>query len=216
MTKVKICGISDKKHAIAAIEAGADFIGMVFAESVRRVTPEQAKEIVDAIRQAGTTVKTVGVFVNMPADEVNRIARDCDLDMVQLSGDESWEYCIDIEKPVIKAIHMQAQRDDTDQIAIFGVDHISDNDNVYIILLDTHVEGKYGGTGMSFDWKLAKSISAEYPIIVAGGLEPTNVKKAIEKMKPWGVDVSSGVETDGEKDIAKIKKFIDEAKNETT
>jgi len=216
MTKVKICGISDKKHAIAAIEAGADFIGIVFAQSIRRVTPKQAKEIVDAIRQASTTVKTVGIFANMPADEVNRIARDCDLDMVQLSGDESWEYCIDIEKPVIKAIHMQAQCDDTDQTAIFRVEHISDNDNVYIVLLDTHIEGKYGGTGISFNWKIAKSISTKYPIIVAGGLKPNNVKEAIKKMKPWGVDVSSGVETDGEKDIAKIKKFIDEAKNETT
>jgi phosphoribosylanthranilate isomerase len=213
MTMVKICGISNKEHTIAAIEAGADFIGLVFAQSKRQITTEQAKEIVDAIRKASKTVKTVGVFVNAPADEVNRIANECNLDIVQLSGDEPWGYCIDIEKPVLKAIHVKEQsEDEINQAAVLAIEHISDNDNVYIVLLDTHVEGKYGGTGESFDWKLAKSLSRNYPVMVAGGLTPDNVKQAIEKMNPWGVDVSSGVETDGVKDIAKIKKFIDEAK----
>jgi phosphoribosylanthranilate isomerase len=213
MTMVKICGISNIEHAIAAIEAGADFIGMVFAESKRQVTPEQAKEIVTAVRQTSDTVKTVGVFVNTPADEINRITNECNLDIVQLSGDEPWDYCMDIEKPVLKAMHVKDQsEDEINQEAVLAVEHISDNDNVYIVLLDTHVEGKYGGTGKSFDWKLAKSFSQNYPVMVAGGLNPENVKEAIEKMKPWGVDVSSGVETDGVKDIAKINKFIDEAK----
>jgi len=212
MTKVKICGISDVKHAVAAAEAGADFIGMVFAESRRRVTQQQAKAIVDAVKRANGTVKTVGVFVNTPAQEVNRIAGQCGLDMVQLSGDEPWEYCIDIERPVIKAIHMSSESDSESHEAVFGVEHIADNDNVYIILLDTRIEGRYGGTGETFDWELARSVSRRYPVIVAGGLTPDNVKTAIEKIKPWGVDVSSGIETDGVKDINKIKKFIDEAK----
>ena len=212
MTKVKICGISDAKHAIAAVESGADFIGMVFAESRRRVTPQQAKTIVEVVKKADDTVKTVGVFVNLPAKDVNRIAEQCGLDMVQISGDEPWEYCIDIEKPVIKAIHIGSENDSESHKAVFGIEHTSNNDNVYIILLDTKIEGQYGGTGETFDWELASSVSHQYPIIVAGGLTPDNVKEAIEKIKPWGVDVSSGVETDGVKDINKIKKFIYEAK----
>jgi len=212
MTKVKICGISDRKHAIAAAEAGADFIGMVFAESKRQVTSQQAKEIVNAVKQASNAVKTVGVFVNTPADEINRIARNCGLDIVQLSGNEPWGYCVDIEKPVLKAIHVQGQsEEEINPTTVFEAEHISNN-NVHIVLLDTYVEGRYGGTGKSFDWNLVKSLSRNYPVMVAGGLTPDNVKQAIEKTQPWGVDVSSGVETDGVKDIAKIVKFIDEAK----
>jgi phosphoribosylanthranilate isomerase len=215
MTKVKICGIREVKHAIAAIETGADFIGMVFTDSIRQVTPEQGKEIVSAVKLASTTVKTVGVFVNTPVEEVNRIASKCDLDIVQLSGDESWEYCTDIEKPIVKALHVQNQsEDDITKAVISGIDVVCDN--LYIVLLDTRVEGKYGGTGKSFNWKLAESLSQRYPVIVAGGLTPYNVKEVIGILKPWGVDVSSGVETEGVKDVEKIKKFIDEAKNETT
>lgn len=211
MTKVKICGISKKEHAIAAAEAGADFIGMVFAESKRRVTPSQAKDIAEAVKQASNRVQTVGVFVNTPADEVNHIVAECNLDIVQLSGDESWQYCEDIGKPVIKVFHMQNKsQDDIIQKAIPETDAVVDN--LYIVLLDTQVDGVYGGSGKSFDWDLARSISRRYPIIVAGGLSPDNVRAAIEKMKPWGVDVSSGVETNGRKDTVKIKKFIDEAK----
>jgi len=211
MTRVKICGISDKVHAIAAVEAGADFIGMVFAQSTRRVTLEQARELVDAVKQASNTAKTVGVFVNTPTDEVNRIANECSLDMVQLSGDESWEYCTNIEKPIIKAIHIHDQdEDDITHAAISGIDVVIDN--LYIVLLDTYEEGKYGGTGKSFNWELAQSLSDKYPVIVAGGLTPYNVREAIDNLKPWGVDVSSGVETNGAKDVLKIKKFIDEAK----
>ena len=146
MTKVKICGINNIQHAVAAVKAGADFIGMVFAESRRRVTPLQARAIVGAVKKANATVKTVGVFVNLPAEEVNRIAEQCDLDMVQISGDEPWEYCIDIERPVIKAIHMSSEDDSESRKAVFDIEHISDNDNVYIVLLDTKIEGQYGGT----------------------------------------------------------------------
>ena len=211
MTKVKICGIRDKAQAIAAIEAGADFIGLVFAQSKRQITPSQAKEIVDAAKQANDTIQTVGVFVNAPANEVNRIADDCDLDMVQLSGDESWQYARQIQRPVIKAIRVQKQSEnDIIKTIVSGADTFLDN--AHIALLDTHIESQYGGTGKTFDWGLAQTISAKYPIIVAGGLTPENVRQAIEKMNPWGVDVSSGVETDGVKDVAKIKKFIDEAK----
>jgi phosphoribosylanthranilate isomerase len=211
MTKVKICGIQHKDHAIAAVEAGADLIGMVFAKSKRQVTTEQAKQIVDAVRQMSATIKTVGVFVNTSADEVNRIASACNLDMVQLSGDESWEYCKDIQKTIIKAIHMKNQTDQEMATAIVaGADVLTDN--LYIILLDTHINGQYGGTGVTFDWELAQSISIRYPIFVAGGLNPDNVQEAIKTMKPLGVDVSSGVETNGVKDVAKIRKFISEAK----
>ncbi len=206
MTKVKVCGITEAFYARAAIEAGADLIGVVFAPSVRQVTHEKALEIATAVKKHGLPV--VGVFVNMPAATVNTAASFCGLDWVQLSGDETWEYCQQMEKPVIKAVHVSPKWSEDELLA-----HLKDGQGVLgprspIHLLDTFVEHQYGGTGRVFDWEIARKAAAEFPLIIAGGLHPGNVGQVVAKLKPWGVDVSSGVETGGVKDANKIKAFI--------
>ena len=209
MTRVKICGIKEKAHALAVIEAGGDFIGLVFAPSQRQVTPVQASQIVSTVKSCSNVTGVVGVFVNMPAPEVNMIANSCNLDWVQLSGDEPWEYCHQITKPLIKAVRVrQGQR--PEQICTnlaTGAQMLSSQRHLY--LLDSQVKGKYGGTGITFDWSLARRVAEQFPVIIAGGLTPDNVAQAIELVAPWGVDVSSGVEVGGVKDIVKIRAFIE-------
>jgi phosphoribosylanthranilate isomerase len=207
-TRVKICGIRDKTHALAAVEAGADFIGLVFAPSKRQVTPTQAREIASAVKKSSDATKVVGVFVNAPASQVNEIADFCALDCVQLSGDESWEYCREVVEPVIKAIRI-GQQSPAELYAELSAGGQLLPQQRFIALLDSQVEGKYGGTGESFNWNLAQQVAKRFPVIIAGGLDPENVSRLIERVRPWGVDVSSGVETGGVKDIAKIKAFIE-------
>lgn len=209
MTRVKICGIRDKIHALVAAEAGGDFIGLVFAPSQRQVTPAQAGEIVSAVKKCSQTIAVVGVFVNMPASEVNKIANSCNLDWVQLSGDESWEYCREIKKPVIKVVRLgkgQHPQEISTALAT-GAKVLSNQRHIY--LLDSRIKGKYGGTGVTFDWSQAQQVAKRIPVIIAGGLTPENVAQAIRIVSPWGVDVSSGVEVDGVKDITKIKAFVE-------
>lgn len=206
MTRVKICGITDVSHAQAAAEAGADLIGVVFAPSPRQVSPEKAKEIAAAAKKHGLPV--AGVFVNMPLAMVNKATATCGLDWVQLSGDESWDYCRQIQKPVIKAIHISPGWDEKRLLA-----HLEEGQRLVaphspIYLLDTFVEQKYGGTGKVFAWEIARRAAAKYPVIIAGGLDPENVGRVVAELKPWGVDVSSGVESRGVKDIEKIKAFV--------
>ena len=208
MTRVKICGIRDKTHALAAVEAGADFIGLVFAPSKRQVTPTQACEIASAVKKSSDATKVVGVFVNAPASQVNEIADFCALDCVQLSGDESWEYCREVVEPVIKAIRI-GQQSPAELYAELSAGGQLLPLQRFIALLDSQVEGKYGGTGESFNWNLAQQVAKRFPVIIAGGLDPKNVARLIERVRPWGVDVSSGVETGGVKDIAKIGTFIE-------
>jgi len=212
MTRVKICGIREKAHALAAIEAGADFIGLVFAPSRRQVTPEQAGKIVSAAKSRSDAIDTVGVFVNMPAAEVNAIADSCNLDWVQLSGDESWEYCREISKPVIKAIRIRQGQSPEQILADLATGAKILTPKKYLYLLDSELKGRYGGTGTTFDWNLARQAVEQFPVIIAGGLAPENVAKVIKMVAPWGVDVSSGVETGGVKDIAKIRAFIEAAR----
>ena len=208
MTRIKICGIREEVHALAAVEAGADFIGFVFAPTRRQVSPAKTREIVDTVKKSSSAIKPVGVFVDTPASEVNRIADFCGLDWVQLSGNESWEYCRQIARPIIKAIRIGQQlREEINAELTVGLKTLSPQR--FITLLDSQVEGKYGGTGITFNWRLAQQVAKEFPVIIAGGLNPENVAQAIEIATPWGVDVSSGVETDGTKDIAKIKAFIE-------
>ncbi len=208
MTRVKICGIREEAHALAVIEAGGDFIGLVFAPSQRQVTIDQASRIASAVKKCSDTIAVVGVFVNMPANEVNEITNFCNLDWVQLSGDESWEYCRQITKPLIKAVRIKGgQRPEevcTD--LAFGANALSEQRHVY--LLDSQVKDRYGGTGVTFDWRLAQRVAERFLVIIAGGLTPENVAQAIKMVVPWGVDVSSGVEKAGAKDIAKIRSFI--------
>ncbi len=208
MTRIKICGIREEVHALAAVEAGADFIGFVFAPTRRQVSPAKAREIVDTVKKSSSAIEPVGVFVDTPASEVNRIADFCGLDWVQLSGNESWEYCRQIARPIIKAIRIGQQlREEINAELTVGLKTLSPQR--FITLLDSQVEGKYGGTGITFNWRLAQQVAKEFPVIIAGGLNPENVAQAIEIATPWGVDVSSGVETDGTKDIAKIRAFIE-------
>ncbi|UCD10322.1 MAG: phosphoribosylanthranilate isomerase [Dehalococcoidales bacterium] len=212
MTKVKICGLSEEEHILNAAEAGANFVGMIFAPSKRQVTPEKAIEMVKAVKELDRPPAVVGVFVNTPASEVNHIADECDLDLVQLSGDEDWQYCLKIDKPVIKVIHV-ADSDTVDSIALKieeGFNILQGRDVMY--LLDTKTDDAYGGTGQSFSRHIAAGVASRLPVIIAGGLNPDNVAGVIDEVHPWGVDVSSGVETDGKKDIVKIKNFIGEVK----
>jgi len=211
MTQVKICGIRDKAHALAATEAGSNFIGLVFAPSQRQVTPAQAGEIVSYVKKCSEATVIVGVFVNTPAAEVNRTASSCHLDWVQLSGDESWEYCREVVEPVIKAIRIGQQSPEELYAELSAGSKLLSSQR-FITLLDSHVEGEYGGTGESFNWNLAQHVAKRFPVIIAGGLDPKNVARLIETVRPWGVDVSSGVETNGVKDIAKIKAFIEEVR----
>jgi len=207
-TRIKICGIRDKAHALAAVEAGADFVGLVFAPSQRQVNPAEAHEIASAVKKSSDSTKVVGVFVNAPSSQVNELADFCALDWVQLSGDESWEYCREVVRPVIKAIRIDQQSAEGLYAELSAGNKLLTVQK-FIILLDSRVEGKYGGTGESFNWNLAQEVAKRFPVIIAGGLDPKNVARLIERVAPWGVDVSSGVETGGVKDIAKIKAFIE-------
>jgi phosphoribosylanthranilate isomerase len=208
MTRIKICGIKNEEQAIAAAKAGADFIGLVFAPGPRQVTPETAAKIVAALKKEKPTIEAVGVFVNTDAGEVERIAEDCHLDRIQLSGDEPWEYCRDLDRPIIKA--MRVSRNEPSERILrdieYGMKILNGHD--VMLLLDTKSKEKYGGTGEAFDWDSARPIARRFPVIIAGGLTPANVSRAIKKISPWGVDVSTGVETGGAKDVKKIRKFI--------
>ena len=207
MPRIKICGIKEKSHALGASSAGADFIGLVLAPSPRQVTVAQAQEIVSAIKERSKATETVGVFVNMPTPAVNRIARTCNLDWVQLSGDESWAYCQQITLPLIKAVRIK-EGESTEEINNYlanGTEILSGQK--YLYLLDSQVKGSYGGTGITLDWDLARKLARQFPVILAGGLTSENVAQAIKTVAPWGVDVSSGVELGGVKSIAKIRAF---------
>jgi len=209
MTRVKICGIKQKADALAVIEAGGDFVGLVFAPSQRQVTAVQARQIVNAVKSHSHAIEVVGVFVNMPAPEVNMIASSCNLDWVQLSGDEPWEYCRQITKPLIKAVRIrQGQRPELIGANLATGEQILSSQK-HLYLLDSEVKGRYGGTGITFDWSLARRVAEQFPVIIAGGLNPDNVAQVIEMAAPWGVDVSSGVEVGGAKDIVKIRAFIE-------
>nr|WP_145101367.1 phosphoribosylanthranilate isomerase [Sporomusa sp. KB1] len=193
---IKICGISTLEAALAAREFGADLLGLVFAPSKRRITLEQAQKI---SRQV-SGIKKVGVFVNAPLSEVQSVARECRLDYVQLHGDESPEYCSQVGYPVIKAFRISPE---------FSVTAFTGYQPAWT-LFDSFSVGQQGGTGIAFDWQQAQVLvqQAPRPLLAAGGLTPDNVAEAIQVLKPDGVDVSGGVETNGIKDTAKIERFI--------
>jgi len=199
MVRVKVCGITNLEDALAAARLGADALGFVFAPSPRRVTPKQAREI---IKKLPPLVCAVGVFVNSPAQEILKIKELCGLDRVQLHGDESPNQVDQLGRGVIKALSVGP-----------GGAPAVDSYPSATLLLDTHVPGARGGTGQTFDWNLIKPLSRSRPIILAGGLNPNNVTQAVAGVKPYAVDVSSGVESiPGRKDHDKIASFIKRAK----
>jgi phosphoribosylanthranilate isomerase len=202
MVQVKICGITRLEDAQAAVDAGADALGFVFyPPSPRYVTPEQAAQI---IRTLPPFVTTVGLFVDVALDHVNDMAARCGLDRVQLHGRETPEFCRQLTRPVIKAIRIK-NAESLAQVPDYKV-------SAY--LLDAYVEGVLpGGTGASFCWELAVRAMPYGPVILAGGLTPENVEVAIAQIRPYGVDVSSGVErAPGIKDHQKVREFIAHAK----
>ena len=209
MTRIKICGIKEEEHAVTIAGAGADFIGLMFAESPRQVTPARAGKIVAALKNNKAAIEAVGVFVNARAGTINRIAEKCHLDWVQLSGDEPWGLCREIERPVIKVIRVSRNNRPEQVLRDLEYGNKILGKQKHMFLLDSKARDKYGGSGMKFDWKLAIPIAERFPVIVAGGLTPDNVAEAIKVISPWGVDVSTGVETKGAKDMEKIMKFIE-------
>jgi phosphoribosylanthranilate isomerase len=199
--KVKICGITDVETGIRAAEYGADAIGFVFAESKRKVSVDSAKEIVSHLPK---DVFKVGVFVNETKDEIERIAESVGLTHLQLHGDESAEFCASFSLPVIRAISFQGN-ENLAKYNQFPCDYL---------LLDGP-KGKYqGGNGTAFNWhEVHIGLINRKKVILAGGLSIANVAEAIKIINPFMVDVSSGVETDGRKDLEKINAFIDKAKS---
>lgn len=208
MTYIKICGIRDENHALAAIEAGADFIGLVFAPSKRQLSPAKAREIASAVKKNNDTAKVAGVFVNAPTSRVNELTDFCTLDWVQLSGDESWEYCHELKKAIIKVIHVSSGQKTDEILAAIETGYQLLPEKELICLLDSRVGGAYGGTGQVFNWQLAKEVSVRFPVMIAGGLTPANVGQLVREVQPWGVDVSTGVESNGLKDTSKIRAFV--------
>ncbi len=205
---VKICGIRTPAAALAAADAGADLLGLVFAPSKRQIRIEVAREIVTALRSAprGQDVTVVGVFVDEMPERIAEIAACIGLDWVQLSGHEPPQTAAALDLPSIKALRFDGdpseqawlERDETCEAAP--------------ILVDAHVPGSFGGAGVVADWQAAERLAAARPVLLAGGLTPENVATAIAAVRPWGVDVSSGVESDGVKDLAKIRAFVEAAK----
>ena len=216
LTKIKICGISTATVAKASAEAGADYLGIVFEPHSRRLVElEKAKQLIASFRKFWPMRKPgwVGVFANQPTQEVNHVLDYCDLDLAQLSGQESLEYCRVIVRPVIKVFHIGQNSPDENILRSIKASLKRYKNEGHICMLDTYKQGLLGGTGQIFDWNVAKEISGDFDMILAGGLNPENVRYAVSQVNPWGIDVSSGVETDGQKDAAKIAQFISQARN---
>ena len=203
-TRVKICGITRAEDARMAAQLGADAIGLVFyAPSPRNIGPEQARAIIAAIPPF---VTAVGLFVDPAPGEVESVLRRCPLGLLQFHGDEAPDFCCGFGRPYIKAARVSA---DADLVQYLSRYHAAQG-----WLLDAYHDGLYGGTGEAFDWKLIPRNLAR-PVILSGGLTPDNVGAAVRQVRPWAVDVSSGVEAaKGVKDAAKIAAFISGVRNE--
>ncbi|WP_445293371.1 phosphoribosylanthranilate isomerase [Ectopseudomonas oleovorans] len=198
VVRSKICGITRIEDALAAVEAGADAIGLVFyGKSPRAVSIEQAAAILQALPPF---VTSVGLFVDMPRDQLQQLLQRLPLDLLQFHGDESPADCEGHGRPYIKALRVRPGEDVSAAMAPYA--------GARGILLDTFVEGVPGGTGASFDWSLVPENAAK-PIILAGGLDAGNVATAIRQVRPYAVDVSGGVEAGkGIKDAGKIRAFV--------
>jgi phosphoribosylanthranilate isomerase len=195
---VKICGITRLEDALAAVDAGANALGFVFwPKSPRRVDPERARQIVEALPDG---VMAVGVFVDQPTDDVNEVAQRVGLGAVQLHGSERGDYLRTMTRPVIKAVSVVG--DKAPDVSEWAPD--------VTILLDVHDPVRKGGTGRTIDWTAAADVAHRRKILLAGGLTPQNVSDAIARVMPYGIDVSSGVEMEpGLKDHGRIKALFE-------
>lgn len=196
---VKICGIQTIEAANVAARSGADFIGFVFAPSKRQITPKIAAEVSLGLP---ASIQKVGVFVNETVENMKKIATQVGLDIIQLHGDEPAEIAIQLPYTIIKAFSIDSV--DQSKINSFPADYY---------LIDSPAQKHRGGTGETFDWQRLKELDIDLQkVILAGGLDSNNVTAAIKEVKPVGIDVSSGVETNGQKDHQKINQFILHAK----
>ena len=192
------------EDAFAAVDAGADAIGLNFWRPGRRYVPPEVARVI--ARALPPLVARVGVFADEDAETIREIAALCGLDALQLHGSESPEFCGQFDRPVIKGVKVRGP----DSVA--GLRRY----RVAAFLLDAHVPGEMGGTGRAFDWRLAAGAKEAGPVILSGGLTPDNVADAIRAAEPYAVDVATGVETDGRKDPAKIRAFIDQVQKWNT
>ena len=197
MMKIKICGIKNLKDAISAIEAGADMLGFNFySKSPRYIERETCASITSVLKKEYPQIKLIGVFVNSHVVEIKNILQTCSLDFAQLHGDETSEMLNELNGKAFKAF--RGQLDETLII----------NDEP-AFLLDAQVKDVYGGSGVKADWNVAAELAKQYQFLLAGGLTPENVAEAVKRVKPWGVDVASGVESVvGKKDAGKMKAFV--------
>ncbi len=203
MTLVKVCGITNVEDALLASDTGADAIGLIFAESPRRVNEERAREIVATLP---ATVQKVGVFVNEKPETIQQLVDKLGLDYVQLHGDESPEVVAKVRQDGVAVIKALRVRDEGSLEAL--EDHDAD-----LFLLDAYSEKARGGTGEKFDWELAKASSGYANILISGGLTPENVRAAIEFFEPYGVDASSSLEdAPGIKNDERVRRFVNAAK----
>jgi phosphoribosylanthranilate isomerase len=207
MTRVKICGIRTLNQAMTALDAGADFLGFIFyPPSHRYIEPATVGEIVAACRERlgpSHPWSAVGVFVDEPLDVVRAAVKNGLLDYVQLCGHEDRAYGESLDVPVVRVVHVDGSG--TPGASTVAADH-----GAARIMLDTKMDGRYGGTGATSPWTEVRSAAAE--AFLAGGLTPDNVAEAIRTARPWAVDVSSGVERDRVKDPTLIRAFISEVR----
>lgn len=203
---VKICGITNLTDACTAVRLGADALGFIFAPSPRRIAPQTAREI---IRALPPFVKTVGVFVNEAPDSIRKVINDCGLDLVQLHGDEPPALCDELMPYTIKALRIKDESSLQSGQAYHG--------KVRALLLDTYSKETAGGTGKTFDWELAIKIKKQgSPIILSGGLAPANIVAAIHTVRPYAVDVNSGVEErPGKKSPTLIRNLMENVRQGT-
>jgi len=206
MTQVKVCGITNEEDAICAVHFGAAALGFIFySASPRFIEPTEAKKIISKLRPQ---IAKVGVFVNESASEIKSIAKHCSLDFIQLHGDESPAFCRKLPgMRIIKAVFLQSM-DDVRNASAY---------QVAALLADTRRGKLYGGTGLVGDWKLAGLLSRQRPLILAGGLNPKNVERAVQAVMPQAVDVNSGVEiSPGKKSPEKLARFIEIVRRNST
>ena len=202
---IKICGLQESRSACAAVDAGASALGFILAASRRKSDPFRVAEILSDL--PADRPPAVGVVVNESPGAIEKIGRASGIDIVQLAGDESPNILGEIEHSIWKVLRFPA--DTTLEAASRIVESwLSPQRPVAAILLDAAVPGRYGGSGHTANWELAVHLARKYPVILAGGLSPANVAEAIETVRPMGVDVSSGVEIDGSKDVDRIREFI--------